>query len=504
MVAGGTAIGVVNSVLGGSRSVLLLPLLLKVWSPATVGLWLVFRAIFAWFGLGDLGFTDPVQILFSRWDPADEASGQRLFNTALLVFAAIGALLGGAAALSGGLLPWAEMLHLTPDLASQAQTAFIWGGAAMGIWIVGRLPDAIMIGLRQSPRAGAYRMAALLGSIAAIVACLLLRASLAHTFVAAIYAEISVAAVQLFELCRRYRCFRPHLRLHRHELSCLSAPSGSFLILKLTGLVFAQSGVLVLSHFLGPSSVTGYAVTLRLAVLWYTPASIGTVLLQPEVAPFWNQAQLRFESLSAQFESGWLLSIVIGSVLAFGFLGSARPVAHLFIHGDQLSSWPTVAAFAVLVFLMTVYTYGCTWVHSAMQIRMEARLGWALVAVNLALAIWLVPRWGAFGAATAGLLGYALTYAWYLPWKAARLVAQASAAKALMQMLVSGLLVTATVAAFAVLAAHSRLSYGIALAALPAIEIALALWAWKRLFSETHRAMVRRLLRLRRCAEAPS
>lgn len=494
-VAGGTAIGVVNSALGGTRSIILLPLLLSVWGKDVVGLWLVFRSIFAWFSLGDLGFTDPTQIMFSRWDPDNDTDGRQLFGTSLLAFGLIGVGLGLLATAGAWVLPWGQLLHVGPALARQAEATFAWGGLAMGLWVAGRLPEAIMIGLRQSPKAGAYRMAAIVLSLLTICACLLSHRSLALTFALSIMVEVAVAIVQLLDLVLKHRCFRFRPHFDGGRLKELLAPSGSFLTLKITGLVFAQTGVLIISHFHGPAAVTGYAVTLRLAVLWYMPASVGTVLLQPEVAPHWDATAQRFRSLASQFETGMLVSTLVGFVLAFGYLATARPTEALLLNRGLTSSWPTLGAFATLVFVLTVYTYGCTFVHAALQVKTEARLGWLLVATNLGLAVVLVPYWGGFGAALAALVGYAVSYAWYLPWKAAALVSGAVATHVLAQIGAAAVALVVAISVFIALISHSGWAWWLGAALLPAEAAILLLWAWRRQFSESNRAMVLRLLR---------
>lgn len=502
-VAGGTALGFVNSILGGTRSIILLPLLLRVWSPDVVGLWLIFRAIFAWFSLGDLGFTDPTQILVSRWDRVDSAAGTRLFTTALWLFGGLGVALAALSWLGALFLPWGSLLHLNPELARQARTTFFWGGGIMGAWVAARFPEAVMIGLRQPTRAGVYRFTAIVLSLLTICICLLAQRSLALTFFLSIAVEALVAVVQFVDLMRQHKCFRPCLRFDRAEMRALLTPSRSFLTLKLTGLVFAQSGVLVITHYLGPAMVTGYAVTLRLAILWYMPASIGTMLLQQEVAPHWSEPLQRFNDLESHFDAGMMIALLVGITLALGFLASARPLQLLLIHRSLTTSWPTIGIFTILVFVMTIYTYGCTFVHASMQVKTEARLGWLLVAANLMAAVLLVPRWGVGGAAVAALAGYGLTYAWYLPWKAAQLVRQPATGRGLGLLATTTVLLAVGVVAFLVLVSRPGWTRWLACGLLPLLEAAFMVGIWHAVATPSNRAMFARLLHNLRRPSAP-
>jgi small-conductance mechanosensitive channel len=139
----GSAIGLINVVLGIGTAVATVPLLLRYWDQQTYAIWLAVFAVYSLLQTADTGHTGYLGNEFLRLAHSDPAEYRRTFASGLRVAVVLGAaqVLIAVALLLVGLVPRVLGIPLSGSAAVQAGLALV--ALALGWWASGSLGGVI-------------------------------------------------------------------------------------------------------------------------------------------------------------------------------------------------------------------------------------------------------------------------------------------------------------------------------------------------------------------------
>ncbi len=239
------------------------------------------------------------------------------------------------------------------------------------------------------------------------IAALLLLASVDGVAIA--YGLGGAAAALLGYLWLRRRFFTPALTAQRSEVGALlrqALPLGGAILFSI---VYTRTSIFLLDALNNSTSVGEYGVALRLTEpLALIPAAIMAAVfpaLTHELAQRGYAATraLRLKTI------GWLA--LAGSAIALGgwFLG---PWLIRFLYRDQYTGSLLPLQILALAALPTFLNYALThFLVAVRQQRLNLVFNIVIFFVNLALCLWLIPRFGPGGAALSTVLSEALLLA---------------------------------------------------------------------------------------------
>jgi O-antigen/teichoic acid export membrane protein len=240
--------------------------------------------------------------------------------------------------------------------------------------------------------------------LATVVALILTNASvvfLALGYLISGFVGSLICALVLLRFCRRQRLFaglRPSdIRLPVREMFSFSLPilSSEFV----TGGMMTAMGAIVIGHFYPISEVAILQAALPAARMNVLVMASFSLLFMPVAAKLFARAQ--YEGINELYwrTTTWIALLTFPMFLAtFSF---SRPLV-LFLYGPRYE-----ATANVLAILALGYYFNVTLGFNSLTLRVFGRLrsilvvNFAAVAVNLALTLVLVPRFGATGAAIA-------------------------------------------------------------------------------------------------------
>lgn len=158
----------------------------------------------------------------------------------------------------------------------------------------------------------------------------------------------------------------------------------------------------LVAYFLTPASVGYYAVSVGIAErLWMFPGSIGTVLF-PRISSIKSAQANRLTPKMARH------TLLIVFIISLGLLILARPLIR-FLFG--LEFLPSVGPLIMLlpgIIALSVAKILISDLAGRGKPEFGTLASFISLAVNIPLNIWLIPKWGIFGAAFASTVAYSL------------------------------------------------------------------------------------------------
>jgi O-antigen/teichoic acid export membrane protein len=396
------------------------PILLRHLGVAQYGVWVVAVAVLNTGGIIASGFGDAnIQYIASVRGKGDSA----LLVGSVRSMMGINLLLGVALVLLCCFLAPAAVSHLVPSDRS-LQNMCLWSlRIASGLMLVRAIESVCISTQRAFERYGAAVRISLLARILTPCAAMLLVVrgyGVRSIMVATAVLTVLGTAAQMVRLRQLIRGASLLPAFDRRAFSMLLGFGAFSWVIAVSGVVFTQADRLILGVSLGAATVTAYALCVQLAQPIYGFALSGLHFLFPYLAARNSEshpAKLRKPILIACAVN---LLLVLAGTIAVMTLG--QPLLRVWVGPAIAQSaaeilTPIAWSFALLGLNVTAY-YGLL---ALGQVRIVTLLNLAGGATMLGLMIWLLPRQGIRGVATARSCYGLITFFMYYPlWRSLR------------------------------------------------------------------------------------
>jgi O-antigen/teichoic acid export membrane protein len=420
-IAWSTLLAGVGKVISMGTGVISVPLVIGYLTADQYGMWLTMSSLVAVLGPLDLGIGLGLLTILSDADGhGDRETARRAVATSLTMLLTIAAVVLLLFAAAYAFIPWQQVFNIKDVAAIRdagPAAAVLVTSFALG------LPLGI-IGLIQLAHQSNYisslwAIAGNLGSLAAIVAVIVLHASLPILVVALTGVGLLAALLNGAAL---FRYQRPWLRPHRGDVDRklmrpLLRVGGLFMILQIAGLVGYQLDNFVIAQIMGAGSVQEYAVPVKLF-------SLAPTLLSFALMPLWpayreSLARGDWAWISRTLRRSLLLAAAINIPSAI-FLTFAGPtVLHLWV-GDKIH--PTFVLMLGLGLWLAMNTLNgplAMLLNGANAMGFQAVCAILMAVANVTISIFLVYRIGVSGAVWGSIIAQAvfvvLPSIWYVP-----------------------------------------------------------------------------------------
>jgi len=385
-----------------------IPITLGYLGPERFGLWMAVSAGIAMLHFADLGLSNGLMNAVARAKGEDAPDELRsVANNGLFALILVAVLLAGVFSLVFPVIPWADLFNASAPLARAEAGPLVL--VLMGCFVL-NLPLAaagrIQFGLQRGYLANAWEALGSLLGLAGVVCAVTLEAGLA--WLALSMAGIPVLArganATIF-LWRQMPSLRPHWTGIRGSVIRRLLRTGSlFFVLQLAVIIGVQSDNLIIASLVGPAAVAGYDIAFKLALL--PSMFIGFVVIAQW--PAYGEAQARGDSLWIRktFLRTLSTALALSAVYAFCLALFGKGIVEVW-------AGPAVIPSTVLLYGM------CTWsvlavvgaVVSALLngmhiVTFQVVTATLFAAVNVALSILLVRRFGAVGAIYGSIIAF--------------------------------------------------------------------------------------------------
>ncbi len=390
------------------------PMLLKHLGVTQYGVWVVATAAVNAGSIVASGFGDAnIQYVASARSRRDSGA---LLN-AVRSMLGINLILGGALALVSWMLAPVAVRHIVPSDAG-LQIACLWSLRIASLLMPVRAVESVCISTQRAFER--YGAAVLISIVARLLA-------LASAVPLAIYGEgvgtimaVGGAVIFLGTVAQLIR-LKQHLgaaslspRFDRRATAALWSFGAFSWMQAVAGVIFSQADRLILGVSLGAAAVTGYALCVQMAQPIYGVAAAGLHFLFPYLSrrqAIDSPADLKHTILTAFAANVLLVSLGTATVLLFG-----RSLLQAWV-GDAVAKsggsllTPIVWSFALLGINVTGY-------YALLAFGRVRTVTWITITGGIAMllmVIWLLPRTGIAGVATARVVYGVVTLLMYVP-----------------------------------------------------------------------------------------
>jgi O-antigen/teichoic acid export membrane protein len=364
------------------------------------GLWALVGTFISFTGFLDFGLSQAVtRFLAAGLGSGDHEQCNRVFNTALAWYIALGAVVLVAGCATAASIPF------WPGLADAAILSKVVLVFSMSVAL--SFPLRVFIGVLNAhlsfDKTATLDLISLL--LRTIVAVIVLKEGFGvvglalATFLSGIPSFVlsihfSRKALPFLRVSGAYR-----LRAAAREL--LSYSSFSF-IAQIAELVRVQSAAVVVASFLGLAAVTHYRVAANMATYI---TDLMAALLGVFVPVFGQQAGARdFDAIRRTFFFVNKLAIAVSSFLAFGLIAWGKPFISRWMGPRYMDSYECLLWLALAYLFLLWQNPSGSLLYGLAKHRWFATFGVMEGVINIGLAVILVPRYGIQGAAVASLV----------------------------------------------------------------------------------------------------
>lgn len=389
-------------------SLVTVPIVLHHVGTERYGVWMAAISLATWFTMADGGVTKDLIAQVAQAHGANDRTRIRiLVASALAMMVAFASLFFAAVLIGVRLVDWAWVFNLSdPALAGEAAGVVTIICACFALSFPATVVREARLGLLQG---GAVNAWDLFGSVLGF-AGLVMAVSLGYglMIIAAVWSGAPALARTVGALVFLWgegRDLVPSWRDVRPKV-CRSLLGGgsAFMIYTLALALSVQSDQILIAHFLGAKAVAGYSVVQR---LFNQPPVLVTLFLAAQW-PAYGEALGRgdFDWIRRHFRQTLIGFMIAGTILC-GLLGYfCQDILRVWVGGAIVAS-PTLvtamAIYAVVAIIANVLTF---FFMSLQLYRPLIFTQVAMIAVNLPLTIFLLPRIGSSGAIIGTTAGY--------------------------------------------------------------------------------------------------
>jgi O-antigen/teichoic acid export membrane protein len=385
------------------------PLALSCLGVERYGIWIAMTSVLSWLSIADIGLGNGLMnLLADARGRQREDLAQRYVATTFWGLAVIAATLAALALPVVEHINWQYLLNIRDaEVAGETRTAMLVAVWCFLLALPLGIVSKVYVGYQQGAPANAWAAAGSLAELAAIVLVTRARGGL----VALTIAVLGIRALALFaNACYLFGYRRPDLapspwRIDLGSLRTIFGVGMLFFLGQMQSLLVFQSDVLIISHFLGPGSITPYSVTCRLFAYVNVPLQLASPYFLAAFGEAHGRGDLDWVRLAFRrlmlASLCWTLPLIF--VLDLGYRLIISKWAGAAALPDQglvlwMSGWTLLLAMTSPMFIVLTAT------------RNFARMvGFAYVAaaLNVLLAVILVQRFGVEGVSAAMVIANA-------------------------------------------------------------------------------------------------
>jgi O-antigen/teichoic acid export membrane protein len=393
---------------------LLTPALVAHLGQTSYGIWAMFASVFGYFGLFQSGFNTSMLKFTAEYRATDQHDKvRRLLSTGLAACLASSVIiLGGSAAL----LPQiASLLDVEPASAPEVRMAFMVMALNVVCVLFANLLGHFIAGCQ---RVDIFKLGAAAG-VAANLLLTLWALDRGWNLVGAAWMTLAGSVILLVFYAiyfrRTYWDLRPGPPAwHQDIVTDTGAYAARNFVLGAVSQIVYFTDSLVIGFFLGPASVTAYAIAYRLCFLstyWVSAVSSSAF---PKVTALYEHQD--YPALQKYLLRLTQVSIGVMAPIAIFLMFGGKVFIDWWVGPGNFVGWRTFAIFVAMNF---IHAYGSTPVMMLQAIGKNKRLVHADVAngiLNLVISLVLVQSLGVLGVALGTLVASLLTGAWAAPW----------------------------------------------------------------------------------------
>jgi len=187
----------------------------------------------------------------------------------------------------------------------------------------------------------------------------------------------------------------------------LLAESWPEILAGFTGLLFVRLDQIMLQHMAGPEAVGMFAVAARLSEAWYfVPSAIIASTFPGIVASKAIDSELYMRKLQILLAVLCILSYVV----AIFVTAAAEPVIEALYGVSYAGSAPILVVLGWCGLFVSLGLASGSWIMAERKVRLNLYRHVAGLGANIALNLFLIPRFGAIGAAYSTLLSLIVAY----------------------------------------------------------------------------------------------
>jgi len=385
------------------------PLSLHCLGAERYGIWIAMTSVLSWLSIADIGLGNGLMNLLADARGRErEDLAQRYVATAFWGLAIIAATLGVLALPVVDRINWQYLLNIRDvAVAAETRTAMLVAVWCFLLALPLSIVSKVYIGYQQGAPANAWAAASSLAELAALVVVTQAGAGL----VALTIAVLGTRALVLFvNACYLFGYRRPDLapspwRIDLGSLRAIFGVGALFFLSQMQSLLVFQSDVLIISHFLGPRSITPYSVTFRLFAYVIVPLQLASPYLLAAFGEAHSRGDLAWVRLAFRrlllASLCWTLPFLLALDIGYRFI-IAKWAGVEAIPGQGLvlwmSGWTLLLAGTTPMFVVLTAT------------RNFARMvgfAYAAAVLNVLLAIVLAQRFGVVGVTAAMVIANA-------------------------------------------------------------------------------------------------
>jgi len=364
------------------------------------GMWALVGTFVSFTGFLDFGLSQAVtRFLAAGLGSGDEEQCNRVFNTALAWYVAVGALVLAAGCAAAVLIPFWPGLK---DAALLAKVVLIF---SMSVAI--SFPLRVFVGILNAhlsfDKTAALDLTTLL--LRTIVAVIVLKKGYG---VVGLALATFLSGIPSFVLSIHFSHKElPFLRLHhayrlRAAARELFSYSSFSFVAQIAEVVRIQTAAVVVASFLGLSAVTHYRVAGNMASYI---GDLMTALLGVFVPVFSQQAGARdYDAIRRTFFFVNKLSVAVSSFLAFGLIAWGKPFIVRWMGPRYVDSYECLLWLALAYLIALLQNPSVSLLYGLAKHRWFATFGVMEGVLNVGLSLVMVPRYGIKGAALAALV----------------------------------------------------------------------------------------------------
>jgi O-antigen/teichoic acid export membrane protein len=377
----------------------MLPFMVHTLGDRYYGLWALVGTFISFTGFLDFGLSSAVtRFLAVGLGARDEEQCNRVFNTALALYVAIGALVLVAGCGAAILIPFWPGLE---DAGLLAKVVLICSLSVALSFVLRVFVGILNAHLNFDTTASLDVITLFLRTIVAIVVL-----KRGYGVVGLALATL-LAGIPSFVLSIHYaRRNLPFLRLHhayrlRAAARELFSYSSVSFIAQIADLARVQAAAVVVASFLGLAAVTHYRIASTMTICF---VDVMTALLGVYIPVFSQQAGARdYEALRKTFFFANKVSIAVSSFIAFGLIAWGKPFIVRWMGPRYADSYGCLL-FLVLAYLSALWqSPSVSLLYGLAKHRWFAAFSLIEGVANICLSLWMVPRYGIQGAALATL-----------------------------------------------------------------------------------------------------
>lgn len=400
--AGGAAKIVTSGV-----SLLTLPLAVRYLGAGRYGVWATITTTAVCINLLDLGIANTLTNEISRaFALADKEAARRYFTNALALTCAAAGAAGLGFALVFRHVNWAGLLNVGASISSSelAQTIAV-AVAFMLLALPCNLGSKLLAGYQELHRYAYATGAGALASVMGLAIGIALRVRMPALYIMSLGCMTFTSFFMLLFILWQKPWLLPRLScINLRSAKELLSSGSAFFLIQLSAVVVFSSDNVIVSHYLGPTEVTPYSITWRLAGV----AAILQSLIFPALWPAYTEAYARgdIQWIRKTFATTMRWIVVLNLLCAGALILLGRDFIHIWAGAAAVPRFSLLCAMAVWIVVNGFMSVESCLLAALNRTRGQAMLSVCAAVMNIALSLVLVHHIGALGVIGGTILSY--------------------------------------------------------------------------------------------------